>query len=142
MRVMLADHKTSVRTALRLFLQEQDGVEIVSEVSRIGELLRDAPLVLPDLIFLDWELPDFKSNSFGAYIDKNMPGRSINQAKAVVISSLHCLASRPIIIVTCNQPEERLKILTTGADAFVDQGELPVQILSILQVIREKHLLA
>lgn len=134
MRVILADQRVAFRTALRLFLQEQENIEAIYEVGRVGELLRDAPGFLPDIIFLSWELPDFKTPR----TPHNPEDRIINQTKAVVIAALHRLPSNPLVVVIGSKPEERLTVLHTGADDFLYQGESE-HIRLLLKTLHNKH---
>ncbi|HVN53330.1 MAG TPA: hypothetical protein VMT46_03290 [Anaerolineaceae bacterium] len=135
MRVMLADQRNSVRIALRLFLEEQEGIQIVSEVCRVGELVRDAPKIQPELIILNWDLVGFQINLGEAA----PPRRTYAQVKAVVISSLHKLGSNPGVVVLCNQQEDCLPALYAGADAFIDQGQFPAQLPILLKSVRDKR---
>ena len=61
MRVILADDQPAVRSAIRLMLEEKPGVNAIAEVSTSRDLLRQAGSFHPDLIFLDWELPETNS---------------------------------------------------------------------------------
>lgn len=137
MRVILADHRGTIRTALRLFLQEQEGIEVVAEVKRVGELMRDAPIYQPDLIFLAWDMPDFSPRGFKMRFTEN-PQRARTQMKAIVISSLHQITSKPEIAVIGIQQDDRLSALTAKADVFFYQGERTSNILSAVKKI-QKH---
>ncbi len=135
---MLADQRNSIRTALRLYLEEQGGIEIVSEVSRVGELMRDAPKMLPDLVILDWDLSGF--HRMPAHpMENGSPQKPEAQLKAVVISSLHRLASHPGVVVLCNQPEDCLPAMHAGADAFLYPGQLPLHFAALLRSVQEKR---
>lgn len=130
---MLAVHRFVIRSALRMYLQEQEGVEVISEVSRAGELLRDAPVVQPNLVFLAWDLPDFMPRGYRIHFSADAIHRAHDQMKAIVISSLHQLESKPDVVVIGSQQEERLPALSAKADAFLYQGESSVKVLSILR---------
>jgi DNA-binding NarL/FixJ family response regulator len=138
MRIMIAAQQASIRTALRIYLQEQPGFEIVSEVKRVGELLRDAPVALPDVIFMDWGLNGFNLFPFPRHPEES-PKRRLNQIRAVVISSLHHLPSSPHVVVLCNQPDDGLPALYAGADAFFYQGDSPSRLLALLRTIGERR---
>ena len=138
MRVMLADQRNSIRMALRMFLEEQGGITIVSEVCRVGELMRDAPKILPELIIMDWDLGGFQKIPINSR-ETAVPHRPYTQVKAVVISSLHKLSSNPGIVVLCNQQEDCLPALYAGADAFIYQGQLPAQLATLLKSVQEKR---
>lgn len=113
---------------------------VVSEVGRVGELLRDAPRVTPDLILLNWDLPDFKRHELPLLPGGVLPQKAVNRVKGVVIASLRSLPTSPMVIVYGNQPEDRLAVLHAGADLFLYQGDLPGRILSILTAIQAERM--
>jgi DNA-binding NarL/FixJ family response regulator len=135
---MIANQEASIRGALRMFFQVQDDLTVVSDVSRAGELLRDAPALLPDLIFMSWDLPDIALFSLSGYQDKKS-SPSINQVKAVIIHSLHNIPSKPEIIVTGNRHDDILPALHSGADEFLYQGEMPSRLIALLNSIQNKR---
>jgi DNA-binding NarL/FixJ family response regulator len=138
MRIMIANQDASIRLALRMFFQVQNDLIVVAEVGRVGELLRDAPGLLPDLIFLSCNLPDVIRYSSSGYQD-NKSNPSINQVKAIVIHSLHNIPSKPEIVVTGNHQDDILPALYSGADEFLYQGELPSKLIALLNSIRNKR---
>jgi DNA-binding NarL/FixJ family response regulator len=137
MRIIIADQHASARTALRLFLQEQEHIEVIYEARRVGELLRDAPGYAPDIVFLNWGLPGFKGQRLASKTGETPPQRTLNQIKAVVIAALHYLPSRPAVVVIGNQPDERLPALVSGADDFLYQGEV-AHLLALLKSIQSR----
>ena len=58
MRILLADEQTRVRSALQALLQQEPGVNIVGEAREAKELLAQLGATQPDLLLLDWGLPD------------------------------------------------------------------------------------
>ncbi len=100
--------------------------------------MRDAPKILPDLVILDWDLVGFhKMPSHPA--ENPSPQKPEAQLKAVVISSLHRLASNPAVVVLCNQPEDCLPAMHAGADAFLYPGQLPANFAALLKSVQEKR---
>lgn len=57
MRIVLADDQVSVRSALRLLLEEEPGLNVVAEAADATGLLLAVADNEPDLVLLDWELP-------------------------------------------------------------------------------------
>ena len=58
-RVLLVDDHTIVRKGLRLILELHDRIEICGEASSLKETMEDDPPVsMPDVILLDFKLPD------------------------------------------------------------------------------------
>ena len=70
MRVLIADDQPSVRSALKLVL-EQQGIDVAGDVSNSRELLAWFKANQADLLLLDWELP-------------NQSGKKINGYKEVI----------------------------------------------------------
>jgi DNA-binding NarL/FixJ family response regulator len=58
MRVLLADDRPKTRFALRLLLERQPGIQVVGEAADAEELLVLAMATFPDVVLLDWELPN------------------------------------------------------------------------------------
>ncbi|MDQ2807201.1 MAG: response regulator [Chloroflexota bacterium] len=56
LRVLLAVGLSLVRGLLHDLLSALPGLEIVAEVSRSGDLLRQTRQFMPDLVLLDWDL--------------------------------------------------------------------------------------
>lgn len=57
MRIVLADDQVSVRSALRLLLEEEPELSVVAEAADATGLLLAVADKAPDVILLDWELP-------------------------------------------------------------------------------------
>ncbi len=111
MRVLIADDQPSVRSALKLVL-EQQGIEVAGDVSDSGELLAWFKTNQADLLLLDWELP-------------NQPGKKI-------IPILRAQYPRLAVIVLNSRPQTRTEALSAGADGFVSKGDPPEYLLSLL----------
>jgi len=56
MRIMVADHQSKVRFALRTLLVRQPGLEVVGEAGTVEELLAGLGATQPDLLLLHWRL--------------------------------------------------------------------------------------
>jgi DNA-binding NarL/FixJ family response regulator len=111
MRVLIADDQPSVRSALRLVL-EQQGIDVAGDVSDSGELLAWFKTNQADLLLLDWELP-------------NQPGKKI-------IPILRARYPRLAVIVLNSRQQTRTEALSAGADGFVSKGDPPEYLLSLL----------
>jgi len=57
MRILLADDQDGVRSAIRLLLEQEPGLEVVAEAVDSTDTLQAASQEAPDLLLLDWELP-------------------------------------------------------------------------------------
>ena len=120
LRILLADDQERVRYGLRALLRHQQGWKVVGEVENAKELFTLVSVLGPDLILLDWNLPD-------------MPGET-------VLFSLRNMYQDLPVIVLSGQIEARTKALAGGADAFISKANSPEQLVeTIQQVINETH---
>ena len=115
MRVLIADDQPSVRSALKLVL-EQQGIDVAGDVSDSRELLAWLKTNQADLLLLDWELP-------------NQPGKKI-------IPILRARYPRLAVIVLNSRPQTRTEAISAGADGFVSKGDPPEYLLSLLSIAR------
>jgi len=119
MRVLVADDKPEVRSALRLLLEQLPGVTVVGEAIGADSLLAQASALCPDLMLLDWELP-------GLHAVELLPG-------------LRARCPRLSVIVLSSRPEDHRPALATGADAFVSKGDAPEQLLKAVSDCSDKQ---
>ncbi len=115
MRVLIADDKKTVRTALRRLLDEDASLSIVGEVVRAGDLIWHAQKTQPDLVLLDWELPGI----CGDRRDANCI--AAQQIRQRFLRQLHALNSRPQIIALSCRPDDAQAALAAGVDVFVSK---------------------
>ena len=116
MRILLADDESNVRFALQALLERQPGLEIVGGVGNSRELLSHATATCPDLVLLDWELPD---------------GTAV-----AMLSELHEACPGLAVIALSGRPGARQAALAAGANFFVSKVDSPGQLLAALQSIR------
>lgn len=113
-RILLADHHPTALWAFKTMLQEEPDVELVGEAVDAENLYILSEHLRPDLIFLDRELP----------------GEPIEE----LITALHLLDHKPIVIVMSSDPEYTRMLLKAGADAFVSKGD---QVDWLINVVRK-----
>ena len=113
MRVLISDARPSVRNALQLLLQQAD-MFVIDTVATPQQLIERSKELQPNLIVLDWELT-------GEFTRKRL------------VAQLHALDNRPLIITLSIDPEARMVALAAGSDAFISKGDLPEQVLQILE---------
>jgi DNA-binding NarL/FixJ family response regulator len=116
MRVLIADDQPSVRSALKLVL-EQQGIDVAGDVSDSGELLAWFKTNQADLLLLDWELPD-------------QPGKQI-------IPILRVRYPKLAVIVLNSRQQTRTEAISAGADGFVSKGDPPEYLLSLLATAQQ-----
>lgn len=123
MRILLADDQPEIRSALRLLLQHQPGLYVVEEAREAQDLLAKAGGVNPDVVLMDWELPDH---------------RTTNSTKGSGPGLLKDLRSRHLgllVVALSGRPEARKEALSAGADAFVSKGDPPELLLATLHAL-------
>ncbi len=113
MRILVADDKPEICSALKLLLEQEPWVTVVGEASEANGLLVEMQVCSPDVVFIDWELPDLR------------PGEALQK--------LHYLCPDLVLIALSVRPEAREKALAAGANAFISKGEPPEALLSTLR---------
>jgi len=115
MRILLADHRSRVRFALRALLEQQPGLNVVGEAVDARSLLTQAGSSCPDLVLLDWKLRGLAADSLPAL--------------RRVCPDVH-------VIALSGRPEERRAALDAGADAFVSKTDAPERLLATIHDCR------
>ncbi|MDB5058199.1 MAG: putative two-component response regulator [Chloroflexi bacterium] len=118
MRVVLADKQADVRSALRLLLAHDLGMQVVGEVADAPALRKQLQDTRPDLLLLDWGLL----------------GNDASAAPA----RLHATYPNILVVVLSEQPEARRQALAAGADAFVSKAASPEQMIATLRLTVER----
>jgi len=118
LRVVLADDQREVRAALRLLLEQEEGLDVVAEAASVPDLL-DLVTVTPcDLVLFDWEL-------------SGGPAR-------LLVSALR--ASRPglRLVALGSQPEDSATAVRLGADAYASKAGGAAELLHVLTGVRSR----
>jgi DNA-binding NarL/FixJ family response regulator len=118
MRIMVADHQSKVRFALRTLLVRQPGLEVVGEADTVEELLAGVSATQPDLLLLHWRLGDEMSELLST-LKRVCPG-------------LH-------VIVLSVRQEACHDALAAGAEAFVCKMDPPEKLLAAIEGIQARH---
>ena len=118
LRVLLAERRPDVRSALKLTLEELLQFEVDAEVTSLDELEEKLRCKCPELLLLDWELVGRKA------------------VRALLKIRTTCPGIR--IIVIDNNEESRQRALKAGADDFVSKGSLPKTLVGLLKVYSKK----
>jgi len=112
MRVLLADDQANVRSALQLLLEQALGLHEVCEATNVSGLLSQVETNCPDLVLLDWELPDRKGLE--------------------LVPSMKTICPELVVIALSSRPEARQAALSAGADAFVSKADTPERLLAAI----------
>ena len=128
-RVLVADSHVTVRSALRLLLDEEPDLSLAGEVVRAKDLPAEARSVQPDVVLLEWELPGLATDD-----DRPDPGTAVQRMRWLFYE-LHALPSHPYVVVLSGWPQAQKAALFAGADAFFSKGSPPLQLLVSLRSI-------
>jgi DNA-binding NarL/FixJ family response regulator len=116
MRVVIAEHEESVRSALRLLMDEM-GWKVVGEVAQIDELMKEVTHTEPDVLLLNWDLPGFRAG--------------------VHLYTLRSRAQNTQIIAlnTCEKPMP----VPLGVDLIICKNHAPDTLFKALESISEQR---
>lgn len=118
MRVLLADDQAKVRSALRLLLGQQPGLEILGEAIDTTGLLDWVKAACPDIVLLDWELPGLPATA--------------------LVPLLHYHCPELGVIALSGRPEARQAAMAAGAHAFVSKGDPPEILVRTIRAYRQE----
>jgi DNA-binding NarL/FixJ family response regulator len=113
MRLLITGGQSPTRSALRLFLHEGRGFQVVGEAADSEELLAEVRSKHPNVVLLEWELPGQPTIDF--------------------LPRLRGVNSRMSVIVFSGRPELEEAARTAGADLFFSLGDPPKRLLAALQ---------
>jgi DNA-binding NarL/FixJ family response regulator len=111
-RIILADHHTHPRWALKLLLDEQPGFCVIGEAVDRDALLQLASEQAADLVLVDQELP-------GCGIED-------------LIAKLHAFQPGPLVVVMSSKSDYNVTMMSAGADAFISKTDQPKWLLEVL----------
>lgn len=116
MRVLLADDRSWSRSAIRLLLEQEPGVDLIGEATEVQSLLQEVELLNPDLLLLDWEFSELKPS-----------------AVRQLLAAIHSHHPTLRVIILGGRPESTRSALAAGADTFVSKADPPEGLLAALR---------
>jgi len=116
MRILVADDRAQVRSALHLLLDSEPGMTVIEDIADADELFERVRKTCPDLVLIDWELPGLESSS--------------------LISALRSICPHLSVIALSGIPEAREAALAAHVDAFVSKGDPPERLLETVHRCR------
>jgi DNA-binding NarL/FixJ family response regulator len=116
-QILVADDQAEVRSALRLLLEQEPGIEIAGEAGDSAAMLAFAIAAAPDLLLLDWELP----------------GCSAEHSLSILRS--HC--PQTTVIALSGRLGAREAAMAAGVDEFISKAEPPERLLRTILRTRE-----
>lgn len=113
LRILVADSRPDVRSALKLLVEQDAGMVVSSEARRGGDVLDQVKATCPDVIILDCDLPGLQAGDLLRAVRTVCPG--------------------VWVVAICARSEARQAALSAGADAFVSKAEPPQSLLSTIR---------
>jgi DNA-binding NarL/FixJ family response regulator len=111
-RVLLVDDNPEFLHAARRFIQTQALFEWIGDATRGADALRQVEQLAPDLVLLDWMMPEMT----GAQVTQQIKARP--RAPRVIICSLH------------DEPPYHLAARAFGADGLIAKDHWSAQLLA------------
>lgn len=116
MRIMLADPKAEIISALKLLL-EQEGISVVAEAIEPKSIMTLLKKVEPDALLLDWDLGNGSTSKLFSVLKEQHP--------------------KLMVVALSGRPEVQSAALEAGADAFFSKGDNPRKLLAVLSSLKE-----
>lgn len=128
-KLMIADDDAKVRSAINLLLdQDRACWQVIAEVCNVNELFLMVEQEKPQMLLLDWELPEDRCGN------KRPPYFCLKDR----IRHLLELNPEMYIIVLSSKPQVKSEALEAGANDFVSKGDPPEIFLNALYARCEK----
>lgn len=112
-RILVADGRPDVRSALRLLLEQDAGMLVLSEAKKSDDVVEQVKATCPDVIILDCDLPGLHTRD--------------------LLPVVRSVCPRVWIVALCSRSEARWPALSAGADVFVSKADYPQRLLSIVR---------
>lgn len=122
LRVIVVDDRTAVRESLRIVLTLEDDIEVVGEAASGRQAVAVAELVKPDLVLMDFEMPDESGTKFDG-IDACREIKERKLARAVIILTMHA------------DQNSRNRAQAAGCDLFLEKGIDTAELLTRLREV-------
>ena len=113
--ILIAAGHPSIRSGLKVLLNEESDLYVVAEAQDSHELLKKVEATCPDVILLDWDL-----------LDRSTP---------ILIKTIGALDQKSAVVVLSAESDHRQSALDAGADAFVNIGDPPKELLVTINKI-------
>ena len=112
MRVVLAVSNPRVRSALRLLLDQDSGMQVVGEATVAEDLVQLTAACWPDLLLVDWEMLGGRASEY--------------------LSDARAPCPELLVIALSDEPQTCRAAIGAGADACVYKGGPPERLLGAL----------
>jgi two-component system invasion response regulator UvrY len=119
-RIVIADDHAVVRTGIQLILEDIDELDLIGECETGDELIEFIKKEGVDLVLLDIRMPGSDTIQILQYIKKEHPGL-------------------PVIIFTMSDDKYHMvKMLQSGASAFLSKQSSPTEIVEVIRHVLSK----
>ncbi len=118
MRLVVADARPEVRSALRLLVEQDGEMSVSAEAATVDELAEQVTIACPDVVLLDCDLPGLRAKEF--------------------LPQLRSACPRIQVVAMSSRAEMRGAAQSAGADAFVCKTEPPEKLLAVLRQCLER----
>lgn len=119
MKVIVADKKGPVRSALSLLLAQEAHFTVCAEASSEKTLRHVLATQTADLLLLDWALVTTNARSLIGHLKSHHPAL--------------------VVVVLGGTTDDMQLAIDAGADAFISKSEAPQYVLSILNLVTNTH---
>lgn len=116
LRILLAESNSSLRSALKLNLEQEAGITFSAEAADNQSLMLSLSRSEVDIVLLEWGLPGFQSSD---------------------ITRIHELAPAVKVVVLGRKKSEEASALAAGADRFIQKGSPPRKLIQIINSIQD-----
>jgi len=113
LRILVADSRPDVRSALKLLVEQDAGMVVSSEARRGGDVLEQVKATCPDVIILDCDLPGLQAGD--------------------LLRAVRTVCPCVWVVALCSRSEARRAALSAGADAFVSKADPPQSLLNVIR---------
>jgi DNA-binding NarL/FixJ family response regulator len=119
LRILFADDNTAFRGGLRRLLEAQSGYEVVAEAVNGAEAVEKATLFQPDIVILDYSMPEMDGLTAAARIHLDVPRAEI------------------IILTQHDAAYTVQRALEAGARGYVVKSDASHDLLPALEAMRQ-----
>lgn len=111
--LLLADDRSTFESAFRVWVEQFDTFQLVGVINRASTLLKDIESIQPDVLLLNWDLPDLKLIQDKVRLINNIKTR-FPALHMIVLSSKVAIeqyipSSVGYLFVSKTEPPEELK---------------------------------
>ncbi len=116
-RVMIVDDHEIVRRGIAEIVDRADGLTVVAEAGSVAETLRRAPLVRPEVVLIDLQLPDGTGIDIIQALRESLP------------------QARPVVLTSFDDDDALAAALQAGAKAYLLKTVRGAEIADVIKAV-------